>query len=164
MRAEAVDLDALWQRLGIRRAGGRVVVDDGAPLASARRASQHGARVALVERGRLGGTCVNVGCIPKKLYSYAAHFREDFHHAAGFGWTCAEGEFDLALGGVAAGADPGHAGDVHGVQLVLLGFLARGALQLLAFFGRFNVLCIHVLKSRAFFSRSGLLETCVFLH
>ena len=55
-----------------------------------------GARVAVAEERYLGGTCVNVGCIPKKLYSYAAHFREDFHHAAGFGWTREEGEFNLA--------------------------------------------------------------------
>jgi glutathione reductase (NADPH) len=54
----------------------------------------YGARVAVAEEARLGGTCVNVGCIPKKLFSYAAHFREDFHDAAGFGWTLPEPSFD----------------------------------------------------------------------
>jgi glutathione reductase (NADPH) len=47
----------------------------------------YGARVAVAEADRFGGTCVNVGCIPKKLFSYAAHFREEFEIARGFGWT-----------------------------------------------------------------------------
>ncbi len=54
----------------------------------------YGARVAIAESGRFGGTCVNVGCIPKKLFSYAAHFREDFAIAASFGWTVGEPRFD----------------------------------------------------------------------
>jgi glutathione reductase (NADPH) len=54
----------------------------------------YGARVAIAESGRFGGTCVNVGCIPKKLFSYAAHFREDFEIARGFGWTVGEPKFD----------------------------------------------------------------------
>jgi glutathione reductase (NADPH) len=56
---------------------------------AARMAAQRGARVALAEAGgtaMLGGTCVNVGCIPKKLYSYAAHFHEAFEESHGFGW------------------------------------------------------------------------------
>jgi len=59
---------------------------------AARMAAQRGARVALVEAGgtdMLGGTCVNMGCIPKKLYSYAAHYGESFEESHGFGW---EGE------------------------------------------------------------------------
>ena len=59
---------------------------------AARMAAQRGARVALAEMlgtGGLGGTCVNVGCIPKKLYSYAAHYAEAFEESHGFGW---EGE------------------------------------------------------------------------
>ncbi|WP_295760319.1 glutathione-disulfide reductase [Undibacterium sp.] len=57
---------------------------------AARMAAQRGARVALVESGALGGTCVNVGCIPKKLYSYAAHYAEAFEEAHGYGWSMAE--------------------------------------------------------------------------
>ena len=53
---------------------------------AARMAAQRGARVALAECAELGGTCVNVGCIPKKLYSYAAGYAESFAEAAGFGW------------------------------------------------------------------------------
>ncbi len=61
---------------------------------AARMAAQRGARVALVEAAALGGTCVNVGCIPKKLYSYAAHYADAFEEAAGFGWTVSEPHFD----------------------------------------------------------------------
>jgi glutathione reductase (NADPH) len=56
---------------------------------AARMAAGRGARVVLAEaggRGGLGGTCVNVGCIPKKLYSYAAHYAEAFEESHGFGW------------------------------------------------------------------------------
>ena len=54
---------------------------------AARMAAQRGARVALVEAQAMGGTCVNLGCIPKKLYSYAAHFAESFEESHGFGWV-----------------------------------------------------------------------------
>jgi glutathione reductase (NADPH) len=65
---------------------------------AARMAAQRGARVGLIEAGALGGTCVNVGCIPKKLYSYAAHYGEAFHEAPGFGWVLEQApRFDWAL-------------------------------------------------------------------
>lgn len=57
---------------------------------AARMAAQAGAKVLLVEGGAMGGTCVNVGCIPKKLYSYAAHYAESFEEASGFGWAISE--------------------------------------------------------------------------
>ncbi len=53
-----------------------------------------GARVGCAESTYLGGTCVNVGCVPKKLFVYGSHFHEDFEDAAGFGWTVTPGEFD----------------------------------------------------------------------
>ena len=53
----------------------------------------YGAKVAIAEEGRFGGTCVNVGCIPKKLFSYAAHFREEFEIAKAYGWTAGEPRF-----------------------------------------------------------------------
>lgn len=53
---------------------------------AARFAAGFGARVAVAESRYLGGTCVNVGCVPKKLLVYGAHFSEDFAHAAGYGW------------------------------------------------------------------------------
>jgi glutathione reductase (NADPH) len=61
---------------------------------AARMAAQRGARVIVAEAAQLGGTCVNVGCIPKKLYSYAAGFAEDFRDAAGFGWDVGAPKFD----------------------------------------------------------------------
>ncbi|NNG05427.1 MAG: glutathione-disulfide reductase [Inquilinus sp.] len=63
---------------------------------SARIAANHGARVAIAEERYLGGTCVNVGCVPKKLLSYAAHFAHDFEDAAGFGWTVGDRRHDWA--------------------------------------------------------------------
>ncbi|WP_346798220.1 glutathione-disulfide reductase [Halomonas sp. Bachu 37] len=53
---------------------------------ASRTAAAAGARVAIAEDLYLGGTCVNVGCVPKKLYSFAAHFQDAFDDAAGFGW------------------------------------------------------------------------------
>lgn len=61
---------------------------------ASRYAARLGARVAVAEERYLGGTCVNVGCIPKKLFSYAAHYGEDFGHAAGYGWRAAAPVFD----------------------------------------------------------------------
>jgi glutathione reductase (NADPH) len=60
---------------------------------AARIAASLGARVAIAEHYRVGGTCVIRGCVPKKLLVYAAHFREDFEDAAGYGWTLAEAQF-----------------------------------------------------------------------
>ncbi len=54
---------------------------------AARMAAQRGAHVGLAEVAEMGGTCVNLGCIPKKLYSYAAHFAENFEESHGFGWV-----------------------------------------------------------------------------
>ncbi len=54
---------------------------------AARMSAQYGARVAVAEQQYLGGTCVNVGCVPKKLFVYAAEYRENFISAAGFGWS-----------------------------------------------------------------------------
>ena len=59
-----------------------------------RMAASFGARVAMAEERYMGGTCVNVGCVPKKLFAYAAHVAEEVIDAAGFGWTIAPGSFD----------------------------------------------------------------------
>ena len=63
---------------------------------AARFAAGFGAKVAVAESRYLGGTCVNVGCVPKKLLVYGAHFAEDFEQASGFGWTLGESSFDWA--------------------------------------------------------------------
>ena len=61
-------------------------------VAHARRAAEYGASVAVIEHGRLGGTCVNVGCVPKKVMWYTASHAHHFEHAADYG-------FDVAVGG-----------------------------------------------------------------
>ena len=57
---------------------------------AARMAAARGAKVVIVESGAMGGTCVNVGCIPKKLYSYAAGYHSAFAEARGYGWQMPE--------------------------------------------------------------------------
>jgi glutathione reductase (NADPH) len=61
---------------------------------AARVAAQHGAKVALAEEYRIGGTCVIRGCVPKKLLVYASRFAESFEDAIGFGWTTERVAFD----------------------------------------------------------------------
>jgi len=61
---------------------------------AARRAAEAGARVAIAESDRVGGTCVIRGCVPKKLLVYASHFREDFEDSAGYGWSVGPATFD----------------------------------------------------------------------
>src|ERR1700719_4839854 len=63
-------------------------------VASARRAGSYGARVAICEESRVGGTCVIRGCVPKKLLVYGAQFADAFTDAAGFGWTVPVPSFD----------------------------------------------------------------------
>lgn len=60
-------------------------------------AASLGAKVAVAEERYFGGTCVNVGCVPKKLYSYAAHFADDFEDSEGFGWSFENARFDWAV-------------------------------------------------------------------
>jgi glutathione reductase (NADPH) len=63
---------------------------------AARMAAGFGARVAVAEDRYMGGTCVNVGCVPKKLYVYASEFGKGFADAQGFGWDSATPRFDWA--------------------------------------------------------------------
>jgi glutathione reductase (NADPH) len=64
---------------------------------AARVAAAYGARVAIVEEHKVGGTCVIRGCVPKKLLVYGAHFAEDLDDAAMFGWDIPEKRFDWAV-------------------------------------------------------------------
>lgn len=68
----------------------------GGVAASRYAATAYGARVAIVEADRVGGTCVIRGCIPKKLFMYAAQFSESFGDALGFGWNLEQPSFDFA--------------------------------------------------------------------
>ncbi|MFN2375573.1 MAG: glutathione-disulfide reductase [Candidatus Binatia bacterium] len=63
-------------------------------LATSKRAASYGARVAIVENDRVGGTCVIRGCVPKKLMVYAAEFAHAFEDAAGYGWKVATPSLD----------------------------------------------------------------------
>ena len=61
---------------------------------ASRIAASLGAKVAVAEERYFGGTCVNVGCVPKKLFSYAAHYFDDFEDSAGFGWEMTKPSFN----------------------------------------------------------------------
>ncbi len=61
---------------------------------ASRVSASYGARVAIAEDRPLGGTCLNVGCIPKKLFVYASHFGDAFEDAEGYGWSVGERRFD----------------------------------------------------------------------
>ncbi|MCX4025659.1 glutathione-disulfide reductase [Endozoicomonas sp. SM1973] len=61
---------------------------------ASRMAASFGAKVAIAEDRYMGGTCVNVGCVPKKLYVYGSHFGEDIADGAGYGWQASDVSFD----------------------------------------------------------------------
>ncbi|MCS6812697.1 MAG: glutathione-disulfide reductase [Cyanobacteria bacterium] len=63
-------------------------------IATARRAAEYGAKVGIAEFDRLGGTCVNRGCVPKKLMVYASHFPNYFEEARGYGWSAVQSQLD----------------------------------------------------------------------
>jgi glutathione reductase (NADPH) len=63
-------------------------------IATARRAAEYGAKVGVAEFDRLGGTCVNRGCVPKKLMVYASHFPDLFEDAQGYGWSAVTSSLD----------------------------------------------------------------------
>ncbi|KAI0567351.1 glutathione reductase [Gracilaria domingensis] len=61
---------------------------------ASRIAANHGAKVAVAENKPLGGTCVNVGCVPKKLFVYGSHYGHDFHDATAYGWDVPKPSLD----------------------------------------------------------------------
>ncbi|MCY3541343.1 MAG: glutathione-disulfide reductase [Gammaproteobacteria bacterium] len=61
---------------------------------AARMAAEFGAKVGIAEEKNLGGTCVNVGCVPKKLLVYGSHFAEEFADAVAYGWSVEKTSFD----------------------------------------------------------------------
>lgn len=63
-------------------------------IATARRAAEYGARVGIAEYDRLGGTCVNRGCVPKKLMVFASHFPALFEESQGYGWSPVQSTLD----------------------------------------------------------------------
>ena len=65
-------------------------------VAASRRAAAMGAKVAICEGSRVGGTCVIRGCVPKKLLVYAAQFRDAFEDSSAYGWATTAPAFDWA--------------------------------------------------------------------
>jgi glutathione reductase (NADPH) len=74
-------------------------------VAASRRAAAHGARVAIIEGRRIGGTCVLRGCVPKKLLMYAAEFGDAFATARGYGWDAPEAQFKMPRWAAAKAAE-----------------------------------------------------------
>lgn len=92
---------------------------------AARIAAGHGARVAIAESDRFGGTCVIRGCVPKKLLVYASRFGDEFEDARGFGWSTGEARFDWAT--LIANKDR----EIHRIEGVYEGGIkAKGGLTL----------------------------------
>jgi glutathione reductase (NADPH) len=106
---------------------------------ASRVAASYGARVAVAESGRFGGTCVNVGCIPKKLFSYAAHYRGDFEVAKSFGWTLGEPRFDWRT--LRANKDR----EIARLNAVYEGLLAKAGVTILH--ARASVLDAHTVEA-----------------
>jgi glutathione reductase (NADPH) len=91
---------------------------------AARVAAGYGAKVALAESYRMGGTCVIRGCVPKKLMMYAAAFRDHFENAAGYGWTVGEPSFDWSRLKAARDAE------IARLESVYRGLLTRSGVHL----------------------------------
>jgi glutathione reductase (NADPH) len=98
---------------------------------AARIAASHGAKVAICEDSRVGGTCVIRGCVPKKLLSYAAHYSEEFEDAAGFGWTVGQAQFSWPA--LIAAKDK----EIDRLNRVYLNLLDKSGVKLFPSRGRF---------------------------
>lgn len=101
-------------------------------VACARRASEYGARVALVEAGRLGGTCVNVGCVPKKVMWNAADLADAAHDAPEYGFHLETGGFDWSALKIKRDA---HVAKLNGIYETLL---AKNSVELIRGWARFR--------------------------
>ncbi|MFM8936968.1 MAG: glutathione-disulfide reductase [Vulcanococcus sp.] len=101
-------------------------------LAAAKRAASYGARVAIVEGDRVGGTCVIRGCVPKKLLVYGSAVRHQLADAASYGWSVGDSRCDpgVLLANVRAEVDR-----LNGLHL---GFLQRAGVELVSGWGRFR--------------------------
>lgn len=93
-------------------------------IAAARQAASHGAQVGLVEARQLGGTCVNRGCLPKKLMVYAAQFADQFDVAANYGWATGDRQFDWST--LTAALD----GEVHRLRSVYQDLLDKSGVEI----------------------------------
>jgi glutathione reductase (NADPH) len=101
-------------------------------LAAAKRAASHGARVAIVEGDRVGGTCVIRGCVPKKLLVYGSAYHHLLADAPSYGWNVGAVRFDPAtlLANVRA--------EVNRLNGLHIGFLEKAGVELVRGWGRFS--------------------------
>ncbi|MBP6778011.1 MAG: glutathione-disulfide reductase [Piscinibacter sp.] len=99
-------------------------------VAASRRAAAHGARVAIVEGSRVGGTCVIRGCVPKKLMMYAAQYGDALQEAQGYGWSVGASRFEMPRWAAAKAAETAR---LEGVYRKLL---ADGGVELFEGWGR----------------------------
>ena len=100
-------------------------------LAAAKRAASYGARVAIVEGDRVGGTCVIRGCVPKKLMVYGSAMRHHLHDAASYGWSVGEVNHDSAALLRRVRAEVDRLNQLH------IGFLEKAGVELVEGWGRF---------------------------
>lgn len=123
-------------------------------VAASRRAAAHGARVAIVEGGRVGGTCVLRGCVPKKLLMYAAQFGDALQEARGYGWQLPDGvRFDMPTW---AGAKAAETARLEGVYRQLL---AGSGVQLIEGWARLDGPNTVAVGEQRFTARHILLAT-----
>ncbi|MEP6504319.1 MAG: glutathione-disulfide reductase [Betaproteobacteria bacterium] len=102
-------------------------------VAGSRRAAAHGAKVAIVEADRFGGTCVIRGCVPKKLMMYAAGFAHQFKEAEGFGWSDVQARFEMPRWADAKAREIGRLEHIYDEMLVNAGVeIVRGAGRLVS--------------------------------
>ena len=101
-------------------------------LAAAKRAASYGARVAIVEGDRVGGTCVIRGCVPKKLLTYGAVYRHLLDDAASYGWTL--GDVRLDAGTLLANVR----NEVNRLNSLHIGFLEKAGVELVRGWGSFS--------------------------
>jgi glutathione reductase (NADPH) len=123
-------------------------------VAASRRAAAHGARVAIVEGGRVGGTCVLRGCVPKKLLMYAAQFGDALHEARGYGWQVPDAvPFDMPTWAGAKAAETAR------LEQVYRQMLDSGGVQLIEGWGRLDGPNTVVVGDRRLTARHILLAT-----
>ncbi len=100
-------------------------------IACARRAAEYGVKVEIAENDRLGGTCVNRGCIPKKLMVYASRFPAHFKEAQGYGWSSVQSTLNWSKLIVAVDNELER---LHGVYQ---GMLDRSGVEIIKGYARF---------------------------
>ncbi|UEM06026.1 glutathione-disulfide reductase [Skermanella rosea] len=99
-------------------------------VAASRRAASHGARVAICEGSKVGGTCVIRGCVPKKLLMYGGQFRDAFEDAVGYGWDATVPDFDWPK--LLAAKDR----EIDRLNQIYIGMLEKAGVTLIEGFGR----------------------------